>query len=278
MFGAKEDGSVDTGKEVKVGAEFTNEIGNDYTENGSLVTDGTVSAKVITNCAVCHNNEAVLEKDVTIEVKAVKNETTNVVTGKVTAPGSITLVATYKEDDQTLTKEISLPYFSKAMDTTLAYTGLHKDVDGVYRYYVDGDFAEDYSGIVDFDGNQYVVVNGVLCQDASGLNLVGDEWYFLTEGRIRTEVTQLVEYDGETFVFVDGRLAQEGNGLWIGEEGVWYFLSNGRVAKEHTGLAMYDNEWFYVVNGKLAVDYNGTVEYNGGTFKVVGGMVKEQIK
>lgn len=92
VFGAKENGSVDTGKEVKVGAEFTNEIGYDYTENGSLVTDGTVSAKVITNCAVCHNNEAVLEKDVTIEVKAVKNETTNVVTGKVTAPGSITLV------------------------------------------------------------------------------------------------------------------------------------------------------------------------------------------
>ena len=50
------------------------------------------------------------------------------------------------------------------------------------------------------------------------------------------------------------------------------------MAKEHTGLAMYDNEWFYVVNGKIAVDYNGTVEYNGGTFKVVGGMVKEQVK
>ena len=298
VFGADENGNAD--KKIQPGAEFTNEIGYDYNEGGNLVTDGTVSAKVITNCAVCHNNEYVLDTDVKIVVKAVKNETTNVITGKVTAPGSITLVTTYTEDDQTLTKEITLPYFSKAMDTTLAYTGLHKDVDGIYRYYVDGDFAEDYSGIIDFNGNQYVVANGVLCQDASGLNLIDDEWYYLTEGRIRTDVTQvvmydgewfyvsegkldtsvndLVSYDGETFVFVDGRYAQEGNGLWIGEEGVWYFLSNGRVAKEYTGLAMYDNEWFYVVNGKLAVDYNGTVEYNGGTFKVVGGMVKEQVK
>ncbi|HJB88584.1 MAG TPA: hypothetical protein IAA14_04145, partial [Candidatus Blautia excrementigallinarum] len=93
-----------------------------------------------------------------------------------------------------------------------------------------------------------------------------------------TSVNDLVEYDGETFVFVDGRLAQEGNGLWIGEEGVWYFLSNGRVAEEHTGLAMYDDEWFYVVEGKLAVDYSGTVDFEGGTFKVDHGMVKGQVK
>ena len=178
--------------------------------------------------------------------------------------------------------------------------GLYQGADGIWRYYVNSIFQKDFSGILEYEGNSFVLKNGVLCQDASGLNLVDGVWYFLTEGRIRTDVTQvvmydgewfyvsngkldtsvngLVPYDGETFVFVDGRLAQEGNGLWVGEEGVWYFLSNGRVAREHTGLAMYDDEWFYVVNGKIAVDYNGTVEYNGGTFKVVGGMVKEQVK
>ena len=178
--------------------------------------------------------------------------------------------------------------------------GLHQGPDGIWRYYINSIFQKDFSGILEYEGKSFVLKNGVLCQDASGLNLVDGVWYFLTEGRIRTDVTQvvmydgewfyvsngkldtsvngLVPYDGETFVFVDGRLAQEGNGLWVGEEGVWYFLSNGRVAREHTGLAMYDDEWFYVVNGKIAVDYNGTVEYNGGTFKVVGGMVKEQVK
>ena len=286
------------GKKYVPGDKFLG--GANYFKDGSVITSGIVDTVIVTNCAVCHNNQVKVKDVSDVTVKAVKDETINKITGNVTAPGSITLTATYTEGNQTLTKEITLPYFSVAMDTTLAYTGLHKDVDGVYRYYVDGEFDEDYSGIVDFDGGQYVVANGVLCQDASGLNLVGDEWYLLTEGRIRTEVTQLVEYDGEwffvangkldtsvndlveydgeTFVFVDGRLAQEGNGLWIGEEGVWYFLSNGRVAEEHTGLAMYDDEWFYVVEGKLAVDYSGTVEFEGGTFKVDHGMVKGQVK
>ena len=300
--GTDEDGK-DIGKKYEVGDEFLGGV-NYIDKDGNVITSGKVSAAVITDCAVCHNHQANLTVDfdlkADVKVKAVTEETKDVVSGKVITPGSITLVATYKEGDQTLTKEITLPYYSEATDTTVGYTGLHKDVDGVYRYYVNGEFDEDYSGIVDFDGGQYVVANGVLCKDASGLNLVGDEWYLLTEGRIRTEVTQLVEYDGEwffvangkldtsvndlveydgeTFVFVDGRLAQEGNGLWIGEEGVWYFLSNGRVAEEHTGLAMYDDEWFYVVEGKLAVDYSGTVDFEGGTFKVDHGMVKGQVK
>ena len=298
-------GSIVFGDEsVKVGAEFDGAIGNDcMDDNDSLITDGTVSAKVVTNCAVCHNNEKVLDKAaVTITVKAVKNETTNVINGNVTAPGSITLEASYTDatTEETLTKEITLPYFSKVMDTTLAYTGLHKDVDGVYRYYVDGDFAEDYSGIVDFNDNQYVVVNGVLCQDASGLNIVDNQWYFLTEGRIRTDVTQVVLYDGEWFyvtdgkldttvngiisydgayfVFVEGRLAQEGNGLWINDKDEAYWLADGRVCMEYTGVAMYDDAFFYIVDGKLAKDFNGTVEYDGATFRVENGQLYGPIK
>ena len=301
VFGSGRDkDGEDVTYDYHVGDEFHG--GANYVDkNGNVITSGIVETAIITDCAVCHNHQVKLTVTPEVKVKAITKETVDVVTEKVIAPGSITLVATYEEEGgQTLTKEITLPYYSEATDTTVGYTGLHKDVDGVYRYYVNGEFDEDYSGIVDFDGGQYVVANGVLCKDASGLTPIGDEWYLLTEGRIRTEVTQLVEYDGEwffvangkldtsvndlveydgeTFVFVDGRLAQEGNGLWIGEEGVWYFLSNGRVAEEHTGLAMYDDEWFYVVEGKLAVDYSGTVEFEGGTFKVDHGMVKGQVK
>ena len=292
---------VDPGNATyKKGMKLTN-----YAGTGSAAK--SVYANIYTNCKDCDNHKVKLTgKDVTVKITDVKKETWKYVAGKkvIDQLGSITLEATYKytENGETKsleTKTTTAKYLSADTPYYLG-TGLYQDTDGVWRYYIDGDFAEDYSGIVNFDDKQFVVANGVLCQDASGLTPIDDEWYYLTEGRIRTDVTQvvmydgewfyvvngkldrtvddLVLYDGETFVFVDGRLAQEGNGLWIGEEGVWYFLSNGRVAKEHTGLAMYDNEWFYVVNGKLAVDYNGTVEYNGGTFKVVGGMVKEQIK
>ena len=292
----------------KIGQEFTKsvigEVGADK-ENPLP----TLTAYVITNCTACHDNEKVLmnddltpSKDVTVKIVALTGETYDKY-GSVVKAGNITVKATYTtEENETVTAETTVPFFS---NTNLkiddqAKNGLWKDEDGVYRYYINGDFVEDFRGIAEYGDKEFFVVDGVLCQDASGLNLVGDEWYLLTEGRIRTEVTQLVEYDGEwffvangkldtsvndlveydgeTFVFVDGRLAQEGNGLWIGEEGVWYFLSNGRVAEEHTGLAMYDDEWFYVVEGKLAVDYSGTVEFEGGTFKVDHGMVKGQVK
>ena len=267
-----------------------------------------VSVKVYTECAECGGHEIALNSqgDVTLKIVDVKQEAAN---GKA---GSITLEATYKKaNGEKITETCTVPYFSniEAYNGRLEeqpetpdekLNGLHWDEDGECRYYVDGEFQKDFSGILEYEGKSFVLNNGVLCRTASGLNLIDDEWYYLTEGRIRTDVTQvvmydgewfyvtegkldttvddLVSYDGETFVYVDGRYAQEGNGLWIGEDGVWYFLSNGRVAKEHTGLAMYDNEWFYVVNGKLAVDFNGTVDFEGGTFKVVGGMVKEQVK
>ena len=51
-----------------------------------------------------------------------------------------------------------------------------------------------------------------------------------------------------------------------------------RPCTRYLRVAMYDDEWFYVVEGKLAVDYSGTVEFEGGTFKVDHGMVKGQVK
>ncbi len=290
-------------------ANYEADPGKVYNTN-SIGTNGkneyTMYAYVYTNCTVCGKHEVKLADSrqdlVEITIVDIKKQEEN---GKA---GYITLKATYDQNDVvggTVTKEITVPYFS----TIEAYqgrleeaplNGLHWDEDGQCRYYVDGVFQKDFSGILQYAGSSFVIKSGVLCKDASGLNLIDDQWYFLTEGRIRTDVTQvvlydgewfyvsngrldtnvngLVPYDGETFVFVEGRLAQEGNGLWVGEEGVWYFLSDGRVAKEHTGLAMYDNEWFYIVNGKLAVDYSGTVEYNGATFKVDHGMVRGQVK
>ena len=290
-------GSLVFGPYSKGHVDADGKIGSVYDET----IDGTLKYKVVTNCAVCHNHEVVLDNTndanrLKIEVKAVENETVNPITEKVTAPGSITLVATYVTDEEkTITKEITLPYFSEPMDTTLAYTGLHKDVDGVYRYYVDGDFAEDYVGMVEFDGKEFYVENGVISTGTHGIKLVGDKFYFFAYGQVQdytgiaqydgeffsvvngelnTDVSGLVDYDGGTFLFADGRLVKEHNGLWQNFDGDWYYLANGQVQKQYTGLALYDGEWFYVVEGVLAEDYTGTVEYDGAEFKVVNGMVQ----
>lgn len=286
------------------GSETFHYVGKYAKENGAYRDSFAVSVKVYTNCTECGEHEIALnaQSNVSLKIVDVQKEASN---GKA---GSITLEAAYKKiNGEKITETYTVPYFStieayngRLEDPATPLNGLHWDKDGECRYYVDNVLQKDFSGILEYAGKSFLLKDGVLCKDASGLTPIDNEWYYLTEGRIRTDVTQvvmydgewfyvtngkldtsvndLVLYDGETFVFVEGRLAQEGNGLWIGKEGVWYFLSDGRVAREHTGLAMYDNEWFYVVNGKLAADYSGTVEYNGGTFKVDHGMLKGQVK
>lgn len=290
VFG--KDGGYKVNQEISGGT-----FGDDYEVNGDLVTDGTVETAIITNCAICHNHEVKLDTTVDkIVVKAVTEETKDIVTGKMIKPGSITVVATYTEGDKTLTKEITLPYCSKPMDTTVGYTGLHKDVDGVYRYYVNGEFDEDFAGIVEFNGGDYFVANGVLCQDAMGINQnVDGKWYFLAYGRVQDQhtgfaeydgawfyivngvldenVNGLLDYDGGTFLFAKGRLVKEHNGLWQNADGKWYYLAQGQVQNQYTGLAQYDGAWFYVEKGVLAEDFSGTVEYDGAKFTVKNGMV-----
>src|SRR5699024_9539194 len=92
-------------------------------KNGNVITSGIVETAIITDCAVCHNHQVKLTVTPEVKVKAITKETVDVVTEKVIAPGSITLVATYEEEGgQTLTKEITLPYYSEATDTTVGYT------------------------------------------------------------------------------------------------------------------------------------------------------------
>ena len=175
------------------------------------------------------------------------------------------------------------------------YTGLHKDGDGVYRYYAKGEFQEDYTGFAIYNEKKFYVVNGVLASDLTRLIMFEDEWYYLslgevanytgtvmynnswfyvTNGVLDTDVNGLVPYNDGTFLFIGGYLADDVNGLWMSPEDEWYYLSMGRVLNEYTGVAMYDGEFFYIRNGKLAFDYNGTVKYNGASFKVVNGMLQ----
>ena len=137
---------------------------------------------------------------------------------------------TYTENGETkyLETETTTAKYLSADTPYYLGTGLYQDADGVWRYYIDGDFAEDYSGIVNFDDKQFVVANGVLCQDASGLTPIDDEWYYLTEGRIRTDVTQVVMYDNE-----------------------WFYVVNGKLAVDYNGTVEYNGGTFKVVGGMV---------------------------
>ena len=158
---------------------------------------------------------------------------------------------------------------------------------------------KDYTGILDYAGNKFLIVSGELANDVNGLwySEADKTWYFLVEGDVRTDYTGTVLYDGEwfyvsngrlneavnglvpynggTFLFIEGRLRTDVNGLWqdINNPDDWYFLALGQVQTQYKGVAMYDGGFFVVENGKFDKDYNGTIKYDGETFKVVGGQL-----
>lgn len=174
--------------------------------------------------------------------------------------------------------------------------GLTKDDDDIWRYYENDKFVAK-TGIVEYEGGQFFVANGVLCSTANGLNEFGGQWYFLAGGQVQAQQTGLAEYGGEwfyidkgildinrrgivnhdggQFMIAAGRILREANGLIQDPNtGIWYFVSAGQVAANYRGLALYDEHWFYVWDGVFQSDAEGWVDHDGATFYVIGGMIQ----
>lgn len=198
--------------------------------------------------------------------------------------GSITIKAVWKTpaDDKGVVRLIEDTYTVPYYSSLAAYlerdpakdpiNGLHKDEDGVWRYYENNEVT-DFTGIAEYQGGKFFVANGVLCSDAKGLNLYNGEWYFLAGGQIQTQVTGLAMYNGEWFFLTDGKLdrsktglveydgakfiiakgeLQRYSGLWQDPaDGTWYFAALGQIQEQYTGTAIYDGQTFELVNGKL---------------------------
>ena len=277
--------------------ERRNETFEDYIGYELERNEFGVKAILYTNCDVCHHNELPLEgKHVELTIASISKQSA---AGEA---GSITINAKYTtEDKKEVTATYTVPYFT----TMNSYNGrvekdpangLARDENGKYHYYNNGEVDTTKNGIVSYQGGDFFVANGDLCDGANGLNLNSEdgkwyflsngqvqrgynglalydgEWFYLTNGVLDTNINGLVPYNGGTFLFSQGRLVKEHNGLWQDFDGSWYFLAKGQL-QNYTGVAMYDNAFFYIRAGKLATDYNGTVEYDGATFKVVAGQL-----
>ncbi|MCD8348859.1 MAG: leucine-rich repeat protein [Lachnospiraceae bacterium] len=177
--------------------------------------------------------------------------------------------------------------------------GLELDPDGVFRYYINNVFAENYIGVVPYDGGLFFIKNGLIDFDANELCLYEDVWYYVSLGQVQLQYTGLaihdgawfyvtngildttlnglIPYDGEQFLVAAGRLVIEYSGLWLNSviidgDSQWYFIGAGMV-QNVSCVALYDGAWFVVRNGILDSDYNGTIEYDGTVFTVVNGQL-----
>ena len=165
-----------------------------------------------------------------------------------------------------------------------------------FDYYVDGHIDYDFYGFVDYEGFKFIVANGKIarvnglvmdpnsdlwyfCAEGqvvqhTGLVMYNEEWFYVKDGVLDTNLNALVPYNGGLFYVAAGRITREVSGLVLDPNGSgWYFVALGEVQNQYTGLATYNGAWFYVIKGKLAEDYTGVVTYDGQLFNVVNGMV-----
>ncbi len=179
-----------------------------------------------------------------------------------------------------------------------------REPDGtVYVVMKDGSTKDHFTGMADYEGGKFLMVEGAVAKEANGAQLDpvrGDifyflangqvqyyyeglaeydgEWFYIKDGAVQTQMNALVDYDGGKFLVAVGRIVDEYNGLAQDPQntqtGDWYYFADGQAQTQYTGLVRYDNAWFYVINGKLAADFNGSVDYDGATFRVENGMVK----
>lgn len=271
---------------------------------GSGISDNKIFPTLYTNCKECNDHEVKLSDKVsTVKVVDIQKEDSKGQNGYIVVEVTFTRPVDGKNETVT-TKSEKIPYYSsqqayngRVEDAVL--NGLHKDNDGVYRYYVNGELQKDYTGMIEDNKEKYLVIKGVLATDMNGLwySDVDKVWYFFVEGHVRSDYTGIALYDGEwfyvtngkldegvtgllaynggTFLFTEGRLRNDVNGLWqdINNPEDWYFLALGQVQTQYTGVAQYDGAFFVVKNGKLDTSYNGTIKYDGKTFKVVNGQL-----
>lgn len=143
-----------------------------------------------------------------------------------------------------------------------------------FLYFVDDEWQDEFTGVVEYDGQKFYVVDGVVDGTKNGLTLIDGQFVYLIENRLATEVNQVVLYDGEWFKVVNGVLdTKMPAGLYDYDGGKFIFAA-GRLINDYTGLWLnpLDNDWYYIKAGSgFDSSFTGETVYDGATFQVVNG-------
>lgn len=150
--------------------------------------------------------------------------------------------------------------------------GLHQDEDGTWKYYVDGEVATGYTGLVYHYGAWFYVENGVLNWNYTGLTLYNGTWYYVEGGVLNWDYTGLTYYYGAWYYVSGGVLDWSYTGL-CEYYGSWYYVEGGVLNWDYTGLCEYYGSWYYVEGGVLNWGYAGLCNYYGVWYYVEGGVL-----
>ena len=150
--------------------------------------------------------------------------------------------------------------------------GLNQEKNGDWYYYINGVWANNYTGLVEHYGAWFYVEEGVLNWNYTGLVQHYDAWFYVENGQLNWGYTGLVNYNGIWFYVQNGQLNWGYTGL-VQHYDAWFYVENGMLNWNYTGLVNYNDIWFYVENGQLNWGYTGLVQHYGAWFYVESGML-----
>ena len=157
---------------------------------------------------------------------------------------------------------------SLLMDT---YTGLsHEGNDWVY--YNNGKIDTSYTGLYKYNGSWWYVRNGKVDLKSTTLCKYNGSWWFVSGGKVNFGATGLCKYNG-VWWYINSGIVSFRTTL-CKYNGTWWYIENGKINFNKTTLVKYGSNWYAVAGGKVAWNYSGNFNYNGGTFRVVNGVVK----
>lgn len=165
--------------------------------------------------------------------------------GEVTgvSPGTVVITCTVKGGS---TAAIEITVEKK-------FTGFKKLDDGQWYYYVDGQYQNDYIGLVR-GGDGY--------------------WWYVKDGKIQTDYTGFITNSIATWYVVGGKIDTGFTGLgYDAASGKWLGVVGGKVDMNFTGLISNAGYWWYVENGVLNTGYTGFFTNDAGTWYVTGGKI-----
>ena len=172
-------------------------------------------------------------------------------------------------------------------------TGLCK-YNGTWWYVRNGKVDFNSTTLCKYNGSWWFVSGGKVNFNATGLCKYNGSWWYVRNGKVDFNSTTLCKYNGSWW-FVSGGKVNFGatglckyNGAWwyinsgkvsftttlCKYNGTWWYIENGKINFNKTTLVKYGSNWYAVAGGKVAWNYSGNLNYNGGTYKVVNGVVK----
>ncbi len=173
-------------------------------------------------------------------------------------------------------------------------SGLLKNEDGNYYYYVNGEVATDYTGLVENAVGSWYVKEGMAQMSYDGLITFEGTKYLIKAGHV-SSYTGIAKQQGVYYYFAKGvnDLQFEGlvlcNGMKayvcdgevnfnktavVDDNGTLCFVKYGIWRNTFKGLVRSENaEWLYMENGVFIPDYTGVAKLNNSWVYVSEGYV-----